>query len=851
MGKLQQLRRGAAGINAWLPALLAFFLPLSTSALSILAILILLLWLIEGNFTDKCAEIFSNPIVISVLAFLGVLAIGLLWSPDVGAGLEVLRNRWKVALLPVFLTAISRERRALYVNSFLAGLAVAMFITFLAWFDLIHYADVTPGHLTRKTFHVIYNPLLAFGIYLVLHEAIWGQRKGGLRFGLFALAGVMIFNMFITEGRTGQLVFFVLMALLLFQVFRKNRLKAVLAVCLLLPTIFAAGYSFSPVFRQRVDTARREINQFRANPNTSVGLRLLFWQNSCEIIRQHPWLGVGTGGFQAAYARINRERSPSCVATDNPHNQYVLVATMVGIPGILALLLVFATMFRQSFVMCDHWQRVRFAFPLFFLTIMVTESYLKVYETGFFFVLFAAVLYRKKPDQRLRSLRSSDKTMKQNTIGSRRERWLILAYLFNIDGKAASQTITDRIPLLLEEGIMPVVLSGPTGDKDDRFPHLRVFSCMPSGLQYELRFLLKKKDMRKWLRELLKALVTVIFLPFYLLERIVIHLDTHWSWGISGAASGLFYLFRYRPDVIYSTAGPSTTHLAAYFLHKISGIPWIAEIHDPLVYDIEKRKWHQRYLFNNWLEKKISKHAAAVIYFTDHALESADRRHPIGGLKVVLRPGADPPATVGVEYGRREKIHFGHFGSLATTRNLSRVIEAFYLLFKEDPYLRQQVVLDIYGSGLDDISRKTLAGFPLEQALREHGRLEYDERSGKSGRRQVLEAMKRCDVLVILHGSGLICEEYVPSKVYEYLLTGRPVLALTAETSELGRIVLACGHRVVDPDDASAIKDTLGQYIREWQETGLPGAGQDSPYTIKNTVSRLLAIARKTVSDQG
>ena len=209
-------------MNIWLPALLAFSLPLSTSALSILAILILLLWLLEGNFIEKSAEIFSNPAALSVLAFLAVLVIGLLWSPNVGAGLEVLQDRWKIAMLPVFLTAISWKRRALYINGFLAGLVTAMFITFLAWFDLIHYADVTPTHLTRKTFHVVYNPLLAFGIYLVLHEAIWSQRKRVYRLALLVLSGVMIFNMFITEGRAGQLVFFVLVALLLFQIFSQQ-----------------------------------------------------------------------------------------------------------------------------------------------------------------------------------------------------------------------------------------------------------------------------------------------------------------------------------------------------------------------------------------------------------------------------------------------------------------------------------------------------------------------------------------------------------------------------------------------------------------------------------------------------
>ncbi len=835
-GRFQQLQSAAGAVNIWLPALLAFVLPLSTSAISILAILIFLFWLIEGNFADKFAEIFSNSIVLAVYGFLAVLALGLLWSPDVPAGFAVLQDRWKIGLLPVFLTAVGYRHRSVYINFFLAGLSVAMLLTFLAWFDLFQYADTSPSHLTHKTFHVVYNPLLAFSIYLVLHESLWGQRKPVVRLGLVGLAGVMIFNMFITEGRSGQLVFFVLMALLLLQVFKKNRIRAVIAVCLLLPTLFTLGYGASPVFKQRLDTACREIKGFHNNPDTSVGLRLLFWQNSWEIIRHHPLLGVGTGGFKTAYARVNREKSPAYVATDNPHNQYVLVAVMSGIPGMLALLAIFAAMFRQAVLMDDYWQRVRVAFPLFFLTIMVTESYLKVYETAFFFSLFTAVFYKKESEQQTQLL-SPD----------RAKRWLIFAYLFHVDGKAASQTITDRLPLLLEEGITPLVLSGPTGEKDNHVFHRRIFSCMPSGLQYELRFLLKKRKMPGWLREILKAMVTVVFLPLYLVERIVIHLDTHWSWGISGAVSGLFCLIRYRPALIYSTAGPSSTHFAAYVVHAVSGTPWIAELHDPLIYDIEPRKWHQRYLFHNWLEKKVCRHAAAVIYFTDHALESADRRHPIRGRKIVLRPGAAPPVTPELQYGRREQLHFGHFGSLAVTRNLSRLIQSFHLLFTEQPSLQQQVILDIYGSGLDDVSRSALVEFPLDGILQEHGRLEHDDASGKSGRQQVVEAMKLCDVLVILHGSGLICEEYVPSKVYEYLLTGRPILALTPQTSELGRIVLECGHWVVDPDDVHAIKNMLAECVRQWQIGRLDRSWPDSPYTIENTVDRLLNAAREAV----
>jgi hypothetical protein len=38
-------------------------------------------------------------------------------------------------------------------------------------------------------------------------------------------------------------------------------------------------------------------------------------------------------------------------------------------------------------------------------------------------------------------------------------RWLILSHAFNMDGRAASQTITDKIPYFLDAGIHPTVFS--------------------------------------------------------------------------------------------------------------------------------------------------------------------------------------------------------------------------------------------------------------------------------------------------------------------------------------------------------------------------------------------------------
>ena len=100
-----------------------------------------------------------------------------------------------------------------------------------------------------------------------------------------------------------------------------------------------------------------------------------------------------------------------------------------------------------------------------------------------------------------------------NDNSSPPEHWLILAHCFNMDGRAASQTITDRIPLLMVKGITPVVVSAPTGYQDHRFPHYRIFSLTPSCFLFEARHVIAQKIKYRWLQQTLKALLTIVLLP--------------------------------------------------------------------------------------------------------------------------------------------------------------------------------------------------------------------------------------------------------------------------------------------------------------------------------------------------
>ncbi|MCW8801051.1 MAG: hypothetical protein OQK71_09015 [Desulfobacter sp.] len=428
--------------------------------------------------------------------------------------------------------------------------------------------------------------------------------------------------------------------------------------------------------------------------------------------------------------------------------------------------------------------------------------------------------------------------------------WLILAHCYNMDGRAASQTITDRIPFLRKKGVTPVVISAPTGRKETEYPHYQVFSPAPSGLKFELRHVIKSRAQETLSGRIINFLLTMILLPLFLIEKTVIHLDSHWSWLLSASFYGLFIIPKYRPELIYSTAGPSSTHYTGFILSRIFKLPWVAELHDPLIYDNEKQKWH-KYFFHKYLEKLIFKYADKIIYFTDQASANASKRNPGAKDKlIVIRPGASPAENWTQVYQKQEKIHFGYFGSLAAKRNLKKVFKAFHDLLQEEPDLSRQAAIDIYGTTLDPVTSQALDEYNLKEIVTVHGRLEYDPTTGKTGREQVLEAMKRMDALILVHGDDIFrCDEYIPSKLYDYMLVQRPILGLTHPGSELQTMLEDNGFFAADSQNEKEIKSTLQNLISQWKDTGLPDLEHASPLTVKSAVNQLMEIRANIVTD--
>lgn len=433
-------------------------------------------------------------------------------------------------------------------------------------------------------------------------------------------------------------------------------------------------------------------------------------------------------------------------------------------------------------------------------------------------------------------------------------RWLILSHGFNMDGRAASQTITDKIPYFLEAGIELTVFSSITGIKDTRFTHQQFLAWGPAAFRFDFRHWIANQYGRGLLYKVLTRSVSILLAPFIALEKLLLGYSSQWSWAMPAYLHGRKLIQNKQVDLVYSTAGAWSAMLAGLWLKKTTGIYWMVEIHDPMV--IRSSPEDQGFAkpknrdarIKQWLEKQICKHADLAWWFTDGAVHYATIRNPNlntpGNAKgVMIIPGAEPPgakeeikpAEQKTEQKTEQKLRpeethshaygshlvISHFGSLAKDRSISTILNRLPNLFKQYPEARHAIQVHVYGAKIDALTENAIAKLGFADLVIEHGRIEKDPVTGKSGRERIAERMQAADVLLLLHGNDEWCAEYIPSKMYEYFWMGRPIWAITHRNPQMNGLLAERNAYISTAGDEAAIDQTLEQIWLDWQQKNL------------------------------
>ena len=392
-------------INSYILIIIAFSIPISVAFVNILLVLIILNWVFIANFKEDWKELKNNKVVWAVFIYVAISFFGLLWTNSLEFGLGMFKKDIKFLLIPIFMLFVKKAHIKYYIYAFLTAMTISEILSYSIYFEIIPpFNHATVYDPTPFLFHTKYNPLLTMSIYILLFYTLLSNtlnKKQKIIYSFFIIT--MSINMFITGGRAGQVMYFAMIIVVLFQYFEKQRLKAIIFSIFAIPLILTIAYNSSSIFHNRVNKVYTDISEFQTNKDTSVGNRINLTVNSWEIIKENPIIGVGTGGFVNSYKEVHMRLTPEATTlwSSHPHNMYILKYVELGILGLFSLLLILIIPVVQSIKSKDKIIRnLGVTMPLLFALIMLSDTYLLANTTTIFFVLFSSFLYKDYNSQK-------------------------------------------------------------------------------------------------------------------------------------------------------------------------------------------------------------------------------------------------------------------------------------------------------------------------------------------------------------------------------------------------------------------------------------------------------------------
>lgn len=374
-------------IGHWSAVALAFALPVSTAATHALLVIAVLSVILTGQWREKIAMIVNFRAITMLLVLFSLLLLGVFYSTaSLEQALAQLGKYDKlllgVLLIPLFVEQHWRDCAlyaflgAILLTILLAPIKAIVGLPFGHFDDLAVFKD-----------HIQTGFAVAIAIYFIAILYTQAQKKHLKWFYLiFGLASVCY--LFSIGGRTGYMVFFVLIILFLWE---KWRIKGLLSAFLVLLLGISVIYFTSPIFKARMVEAHHDwVAYHQGNEVTSVGLRMSFAKNSWNLVKQHPIFGTGTGSFIPEYAKLPL---PVNEITHNPHNEFLNITVQLGLVGLAIFLLAFYYQWRESLLLPITMRYLARGVVLTLFVGCFANSWLMDTTEGHFYVYFMALCF--------------------------------------------------------------------------------------------------------------------------------------------------------------------------------------------------------------------------------------------------------------------------------------------------------------------------------------------------------------------------------------------------------------------------------------------------------------------------
>lgn len=288
---------------------------------------------------------------------------------------------------------------------------------------------------------------------------------------------------------------------------------------------------------------------------------------------------------------------------------------------------------------------------------------------------------------------------------------------------------------------------------------------------------------------------------------------------------------RRRPaDALLTSGPPHAAHLVGWLLKRRFGLPWVVDLRDP--WARLGRKWPgMRGRWESRWEPAVYRAADVIVANTPRGRDALGAAFPDYAHKVVaVTNGFDAEAFARPAPPRPGRaVRLVHAGDLYFGRDPRPLLSAIDRCTQRVGGNGCELTLALVGQTHGQEQAYAAAG----------GKRVRTEIVGQVSYRESLAQMASADILILLDSPERTMG--VPAKLYEYIGSGRPILAIANPRGETAETLRRSGalHRVASPDDAEAIDQALAELLANRAAASARDGRQAEEFTRAATARQL------------
>ena len=263
-------------------------------------------------------------------------------------------------------------------------------------------------------------------------------------------------------------------------------------------------------------------------------------------------------------------------------------------------------------------------------------------------------------------------------------------------------------------------------------------------------------------------------------------------------------------EALITTSPPCATHLVGRNLQRRMGIPWIADLRDPIVDNFSYRPRSSREdRFFHRLEATIAREADRVVVTCPELAERLRKRYrdvPAERFTTITN-GYDPTdAPIVVQAAISGRFTLAHVGAFYREQTVGPILDAIRQLRAAHLDIRKVLKLRLVG---------TLSASERARLLPDD--VSFLDQTGYVDHHTAINEMAAADALLLTTPAtdgGRLC---IPAKIFEYLAFGKHIIASLHESSWISRTIRQAGNCTLIPRaDVAAWTNAIESCFAAW-----------------------------------